>query len=441
MGSPITLSGFNNIDFNAVLSAIMQQERLPVAQLETQKKTLESQKTLFSTLASRMGTLRSAVSDLTGPDAFNGTQTTISDPTRLAVASGSTAPPGTYEVTVLALARAQVTVSASGYVDRDTAIVAGPGTLSIGGVDVTLDEGVTLEQLAAAINRTEGIGVTASVVRNSAGYQVMLTGRDTGVDGTFAVDSGTSGFSFAATNAQEATDARILLNGVEATSASNVFDGVVSGTSFTVLKADPENPVTLTITASLDSIKTLIQRLVTAFNDANKFINEQQAAANRGETNNLGRDALLRGLRRTLVNDLTTAYPGGRFESLAEVGFELTRTGELTFDATRFEAAVASGRVDVEQLFRGADGRGGAFGTLVGTIDQYTSAGGLVPNATQRIDSQVQALSKRISAMEDRLAIRREALQREFIAADQAIAALNQQQSSLGSLGSAYRLF
>lgn len=441
MGSPVTLSGFNNIDFNAVLSAIMQQERLPVAQLETEKRTLESQKALFGTLASRLATLQSAVSDLTTADAFDGTQTTVSDATRVAVGAGTTSPPGTYEIVVHSLARAQVAVSASGYADRDTTVVAGPGTLTIGGVEVALAEGVTLEGLAAAINRTSGIGVAASVVKNSQGYQLMVTGRETGAGAAFAIDPGTSGFAFAAANTQEATDARVTINGVEATSSSNVFDGIVAGTSFTVLKADVETAVTLTITASTESIKNLIQRLVTAFQDTTKFISDQQAAAGRGEANNLGRDALVRGLRRSLVTTLTSAYAGGSVSSLAEVGFEFTRTGELTFDTARFDQAVANGKLDVQQLFRGADGKGGAFGTLAATIEQYTAAGGLVPNATSRIDTQVQGLSKRISAMEDRLAIRREALQREFIAADQAIAALNQQQTSLGSLGGQYRLF
>ena len=40
MGSPVTLSGFNNIDFGSVLNAIMQQERLPVTQLESQQNAL-----------------------------------------------------------------------------------------------------------------------------------------------------------------------------------------------------------------------------------------------------------------------------------------------------------------------------------------------------------------------------------------------------------------
>jgi hypothetical protein len=43
--------------------------------------------------------------------------------------------------------------------------------------------------------------------------------------------------------------------------------------------------------------------------------------------------------------------------------------------------------------------------------------------------------------MEARLAIRRAALQREFIAADQAIAQLNAQLGSLNQLSSQYKLF
>ena len=41
MGSPVTLSGFNNIDFGSVLNALMQQERIPVTQLETQQTALQ----------------------------------------------------------------------------------------------------------------------------------------------------------------------------------------------------------------------------------------------------------------------------------------------------------------------------------------------------------------------------------------------------------------
>lgn len=454
MGSPITLSGFNNIDFNLILNAIMQQERQPVVALQTQKSALEAQQAAFGTLASRLGSLESAARALTDASAFAATTVTVSDTTRLS-ASGTAATAGSYEIYVDALARAQVTTSATTYADRDTTIVAGAGTLRLttaaGSVDVVIEGDVTLEGLAAAINDTADSPVAATIVRNASGqYQLVLTGVETGAANSFTIDAsglgapsgGGAAIAFNTTNVQEAADARVRVNGVEATSASNRFEGVIHGLTFDVLKQDPGNPVTITITASSDSVKSLVEKLVAAFNDATRFIGEQTAAASRGESNNVGRDALVRGLRTRLTSVLTARYDtGGAFTALAEIGFEFQRSGELTFNAARFEEALASGRVDVQQLFRGTDGTGGVFGSLVSTIGDYTKAGGLVPNARDRLGEQVSKIAARIAEMEERLAIRRAALQEEFIAADLAIAQLNQQQGQLGQLGGQYRLF
>jgi flagellar hook-associated protein 2 len=443
MGSPITLSGFNNIDFNLVLNAIMQQERRPVQALETQKKALEAQKTAFGTFAARLGALGSAAESLRAPAALDGTTVTVSDPGRLAI-SGAAAPPGTYEIVVQELARAQVTTTVGGVPDRDSTIVASGGTLTIGGVAVAVNGDLTLDGLVAAINGTSGLAVNASIVRNATGFQLVLTGRDTGAAHTFSLQNalaGGHGIAFASTNAQEATDAQVLVNGITATSATNRFDGVIAGLSFTALRKDVTEAVTITITASSDSIKALVQTLVEAFNAVTKFVGEQAQASGTGAANGIGRDPLVRGLRRELASVLSAAYPGGGpHGSLAELGFEFTRSGDLTFNAAAFDAAVAANKDGVRALFRGQDGSGGAFGSLHSAIQRYTAAGGLVLNATQRIDSQVQAVTTRISDLEARLAVRREALQREFIAADMAIAQLNQAQSQLGSLGGQYRL-
>ena len=80
MSSPITLSGFNNIDFGQVLNALMAQERLPVSQLETQQTALTNQKTFFATFASKLAGLESAVDALTSATAFDVTDTSPSPP-------------------------------------------------------------------------------------------------------------------------------------------------------------------------------------------------------------------------------------------------------------------------------------------------------------------------------------------------------------------------
>jgi flagellar hook-associated protein 2 len=441
MSSPITLSGFNSIDFNVVLNAIMQQERVPITQLETQKKALEAQKSEFSMLASKLGALESAAEALAAAQALDATTATVSDATRLAVSSTGTVPEGSYEVLVQQLARAQVSTSTNTLADKDTTIAATGGRLVIGGKTVTISGNVTLQQLADAINATADMPVVASVVRDVGGYRLMLTGRQTGAEHAFTIENNLTGGNrprFA--TSQAATDARVTINGVTTTSPTNTFQGVVPGLDFTALRADTTNPVVITITASTDSVQALVEKLVTAFNDIVKYLTEQTSAAARSDGDSIGRDPMVRGLRRALASVLGSGY-GGDYGALARVGLEFTRSGELEFHASAFVAAVQSDKEAVRTLFRGTDGTGGAFGSLVSTIAQYTAAGGLVPNATSRLDAQVTSITKRIAEMEERLAVRRAALQREFVAADQAIAQLNAQLGSLNQLGSQYSLF
>ena len=145
MGSPITLSGFNSIDFSVVLNAIMTQERVPVTLLERQQTSLTAQKSAFSTLASKLSSLQSAADGLTGQTAFVSTSATVSDPTRLTFSSGNTVAQGTYQITVNRLAQAQVSLS-NGLVDKDTTVVASSGSISFGdGRTVTIDGPVTLD--------------------------------------------------------------------------------------------------------------------------------------------------------------------------------------------------------------------------------------------------------------------------------------------------------
>ena len=88
--------------------------------------------------------------------------------------------PGIYDVMVNELARAQVTASSSRQADTDDTVVATGGSMTVGGKTVTLSGGVTLQGLADAINGTDDIGVTATIVNTTGGYQLVMTGKDTG---------------------------------------------------------------------------------------------------------------------------------------------------------------------------------------------------------------------------------------------------------------------
>ena len=411
MGSPISLSGFNNIDFNLILNAIMDQERIPVTFLENDLRNLEGQDAEYSLLETKLADVGTATEKLSTTDGFAARTLTNSDPTILTAGSSDTAPIGAYDVVVSTLARSQVTASTSTYGDSDTTIVASGGTLTIGGFDVTIAGDVTLQELADAISATTDIPVTASVLNSGTNsYQLMLTGNDTGLANAFIITnalSGGAGISFGA-NSVEASDASLTVNNIAITSADNTIEGAIPGTTLTLLKADPATTVTLSVARDNQEIKTLVDNFTTAYNDLTNYLDAQFTASGEGSDTAIGRDGLVRGLRNSMRQTLSQAYSvGGAFSYLAEVGIGADAAGDLTLDATLFDAALQDSRTDLESLFAGGGGAAGAFGTIETLIETYTDAGGLLPNVQDRLDTQMQGLSNRIFDLEERLEVRR----------------------------------
>jgi flagellar hook-associated protein 2 len=460
MGSPITFSGFNSIDFNMILNAVMAQERAPLTRLEAQKKTLETQDAAFGTLAGKLATLGTAVEDLQGTDSLALLSATSSgDGVGVSAATGTI--PGTYEVVVSQLALAQVTSSTTTYSSL-TEVVATSGTLTLtatGGtpVTITLSASTTLEELADAINAEADSPATAAVVQTAPGtYRLVLTGADTGADNAFTIShtlAGGTGLTFtdtdsdgvsgdsAADNARSAVDASFTVNNLSVTSASNSVTDVVPGVTLSLNKADPATTVTISVTRDIDAAKALVQKAVDAYNGIVAFAKDQNTAAVAGKAS-IGRDPLMRSVREALRQTIMAEYVvGGTFSRLAEIGVGFTIDGKMTLDGDVFDTAMAASAGDVQLLVSGGDGTGGAFGALATVLDDYTQVDGLVPAVRERIDDQVSTISRRLDTLESQLALRRLSLQREQIAADLAMTRLKAQGASLQSIGGGYRLF
>ena len=117
MGSPITFSSFNQIDFGVVLNTIMQQESRPLQVLQSQQTALQATNTAFEQLAGKLETLQNVALELGATSALAQYSALSSDSVAVSVTSAGTAVPGRYEVVVNELARAQVLVS-SGKIGR-----------------------------------------------------------------------------------------------------------------------------------------------------------------------------------------------------------------------------------------------------------------------------------------------------------------------------------
>ena len=461
MGSPITLSGFNKIDFNMILSAVMEQERAPIRSLEAQKKSFETQNTAFGTFAGKLATLETAVKNLADVASLAKLTATTSDSTAVGVSTTSGTVSGTYDVVVNELAKAQVTTSTSTYASLDD-VVATSGTLSLlksgnPPVDIVVTGSMTVKQLADAINANSNAPVAASVVQAAPGqYRLVLTGKSTGTANAFTMTSslsGGNGLTFAdadtdgvygdsaTDNSQNAINASATVNGIAISSATNTIADAAPGVTLTLLKKDPAKTVTVTATRDDTGAADLVNKFVSAYNDVVTFVKDQKTAGISGRAN-IGRDSVVRGFKDSVGAKLLAEYTvGGSFKRLAAVGLEFDLQGKLSLNKTVFNSALASSQSDVQKLFAGTDGTGGAFGALKTMVKEYTQTGGMVSDAKTRLTDQVRNLDNRLDALESQLAIRRNALQKQFIAADMAMSRLNSQGSSLSQLGGQYRLF
>ncbi len=436
MSTGITFSGFNDIDFNTVLNAMMAHASLPLTTLQNRQTALKSQITTFDTLRAEIESVRKAASALGSMESVSTMAATTSDASIARVSSTSAATAGHYDVVVTSLARAQVTASTETFADADTTVVAAGGTLTIGGIAVALTGDTTLQGLADAINETEDIGVTASVVRTGPdGYRLALSSTLTGVEHAFAVDNaltGGVGISFGA-NAVTASDAAITINNIAATSSSNTFDNVVPGVTLTVLRADAATTVAVDVASDSSKLAAKVEAFVESYNRIAAFLDAQRVTAGTGDNRSIGHDPLLRQLRGALRTQLLGAHGSETFTRLSEVGVMFTRDGRLELERSTFDAAVAADGDQVRALFAG---EGGAFPAIETMLADYTTAAGMISTAKDRLNRQIATMDNQILAMQSRLALQRDALQRQFTEADAAMSRLKSQSSALAGIGS-----
>jgi flagellar hook-associated protein 2 len=446
MGSPITFSGFNQIDFSVVLNAIMQQESIPLLRLQGQQQALQATSSAYGQLATKLDALRTASSALSSASSFTTFAAQSSDTTALTASASSSAQQGRYDIVVNELAHTQVTVSSSSAPDADSTVVATGGSLTIGSEQIDVAGPVTLTQLAAAINADAGSPATASVLATAPSeYRLVLTSKNTGLANAFTISNQLAGSSVAFTdtdndnvsgdsaadNAVNATDASVQINNITVTSSSNTLDTAIPGVTLTLLQKDPSKTVVVTVSPDESDLANRLDSFVSAYNALVGFFNAQAAASANGTTGAIGRDSLLRGLHQSLRTALLSPHGSAAYTTLSEIGVGFTRTGELSLDRTALSEAVATNPDAVRTLF--ADAATGAFKAVNALVDEYTNSSGFLPDAQTRLTDAIARVGGQIDDMQARLAVRKAALQQEFIAADQAMTRLNSQKGSLAA--------
>lgn len=328
---------------------------------------------------------------------------------------------------------------------------------------VTLAATDSLRDIASKINAA-GVSASAAVVNDGTGatpFRLSLTARGTGSAGRFIVDSGA--FNLGASTLDEGRDARVFFGSTDParavllSSSTNTLDSVITGVSIDLQTAS-DDPVSLTVARDTAAIEDGVNAFVTAFNDLVARIDAQtrydQQTNTRGPL--LGDSTAI-----TLRSALFTAVQGkargiqGSFDDLTDIGIRVGEGGKLTLDRDRLRQALEQDAEGVEQLLAArtveppgttvvapgvttpTTGQTQYSALGVGTIVEnladslINSTTGRLTKRRNTLDDQIASENKRIGTINERLAARRTILERQFLAMEQAIGRLQQQQGAL----------
>lgn len=308
-GRTVITGGSSALDIEGLIEGLTEAKRQPAVILEGKIETNTQRSEALSEMKKLLESFRDAADFLRSPpgvqnDASNvfqyrtaeiSSNTAIAGSTYLSITAEPGAPVGKYAIEVNQLATRNVqTTDTFAIADANTALVGNPGgpisagTLSVGaaGINVTLNAGDTLSQVAAKINAVKDqSGVEATVIKISNGnYRLSFKTLETGTAQNYdivAQNPGMWGTTFAIQS--NAVDAQITLDGTTVTRSSNSIDDLVDGLTFNLLAATPlATTLEADIVADKELAKQGIVNFVDSYNAFRLFVSKQTALGTNG---------------------------------------------------------------------------------------------------------------------------------------------------------------
>jgi flagellar hook-associated protein 2 len=436
-----------NLDVQSLASQLVAADRAPMdARFARQEQTYTVQMSGLGTLKGALASFQDALKPLKTVGAFTIRAATTSDEDVLAVSADTTAAPGSYDIEVLDLAKANQLVSG---IFSGPDEVVGTGTLSIGvgtssftlKIDSTNN---TLAGIRDAINKSsDNTGVQATLIREQNGTHIVLTATKTGAanaltvtqfDGDGGLDklvydpNGTKNL----TVKQPAQDAHITIAGFDHYSATNTVTGAIDGVTLNLTKkTEVGTPISITVTSDDASISKNVQNFVDAFNKLQKtFSTLNSFDATTGKTGALFGDSLLRQVDQQLRLDLSNTVSGvsASYNSLAAVGITRQTDGTLAVDTKKLEAAITNGNGAVAQLFGSTDG---IAARLYSHIDATLATGAALDYRNTSIQAGLKKLQTDRANLDTRMRDQLARYVKQFSALDSMLTQMQQTSSYL----------
>ncbi|MDT7041835.1 flagellar filament capping protein FliD [Candidatus Nitronereus thalassa] len=281
MGLTSATGLISGINFNEVVSQLVELESQPILLLQSRKASLETVSAELSTLSVKLSGLQSAASKLSSLANFNVNSVSVTKSTSgielLSATVNSSAVPGTSQVQVNQLAQAH-SIASQGFVDDDTtAIASASGTFKfkVGNAgaetSISITNETTLVQLRDAINNANG-SVQASILNDGSGsnpYRLVLASKNTGTANSVNITSNPTTLDFTNKQVEDAyANATNSYSGTVASNSGNNYLGTTNKT-FLVEIVTGGDPGTATYKYSIDGGITFLGANGAAYNGSN----------------------------------------------------------------------------------------------------------------------------------------------------------------------------
>ncbi len=412
----------SGIDTQSVIDGLLEVSQSQIDRLNSNKSEIVAKQTAFNGIEAQLVSLRGKLSSLgrSQNNVLEGKIATSSDEDILQVSANSDAINGNYTLTVNSLA-ATHQLASSVFESADSQITEGTLSIQVGNgseATVTIDSSNnSVQGLVDAINATTE-DAFASLVTDSNGTRILLTGRQSGAEETIQITNNlgpTSGGAtqpdFSGDPVQVAADASIQIGSgagaITVSSASNQFEGVIEGLTINVSSANPTKPVNIGVSNDVESSTAAIEGFVDAFNSLMEFIDSQSRFD--AESNSAGTllgNRNVQAIQNEIRNRLVFSVSGidSNLNQLSAIGLKFNDSGKIFIDSAQLNK-VLSGQVDgvdnrdVKRLFS-LDGQSTNSGVefLLGSTKTQSTGSPIDVDITQAAERAVVTAGTSLAA-------------------------------------------
>lgn len=402
----IKASGIGSgLDINSMVTQLRTAEETPTKnRLDKQEATVQAKLSTLGIVKGSITDFQTAVKTLSSPATFQSKTATVSNSTLFSATTTNAAKAGQYTVAVEQLAQAQQL--ASGTFSNSTSVV-GTGTLhfefgtySAGNTAFTANASSAAKDVVIGTNQNSlqgisdavnaaNIGVKASIINDGNGDRLIFssqTGAANSIkitasdeDGNNSDSTGLSKLVYDPTAAGgpvthlteslAAKDAKLNINGIAVTRATNTVTGVLAGVTLN-LQAVSNSPTSLTISEDKSRISNAVNDFVNNFNALKGVLNKvtKYDPAQKSAALLLG-DPTIRGLNTQLQRVMGDYVNGlsGNVKALADIGITTARDGTLTLDSVKLDTALSNNIDAFAGLFA-------TTGSATDSLIKYTKA-------------------------------------------------------------------